>query len=287
MKTILAAAVLAAATLVVPVCFADSEGSFDRKLDVSGPVDLDVQTGSGSLQIRAGASAVVTIHGSIRVQEHLLDLSNAEQKVRALESNPPIQQNGNVIRIGHIQDPELQRGISIAYEIIVPAETKVRSSTGSGKVIIEGVRGPVNASTGSGSMTISNIGDEVRAHTGSGRLELDAIKGSVDAHTGSGSIQGSRIGGKIVAEAGSGTVQVEQTGAGDIRAHTGSGGVTVHTPAQAAFELRAHTGSGNITVDRPMTVRGTVGRHELMAQVGGGGSTIVDVSTGSGTIRIE
>ena len=83
----------------------------------------------------------------------------------------------------------------------------------------------------------------------------------------------------------SGGVHVEQTGSGHIRAHTGSGGVTVHTPAKGGFDLRAHTGSGSITVDRPMTVQSTITKHELMGKVGGGGSAIVDVRTGSGSIR--
>lgn len=97
---------------------------------------------------------------------------------------------------------------------------------------------------------VARVSDEVRAQTGSGRMELDAIQGSVEAHT-------------------------------------GSGGVKISTPAQAGFDIRAHTGSGHITVDRPMSVRGTIGHHDLQAKVGGGGSAIVDVSTGSGTIHIQ
>ncbi|HVP49035.1 MAG TPA: DUF4097 family beta strand repeat-containing protein [Bryobacteraceae bacterium] len=276
-----------AATLSGGLLFgADAEGSFDRTLNVSGPVDLDVQTGSGRIQVHAGGSSAVVIHGSIRVREHFGSMG-AGERVRAIETHPPIQQNGNVIRIGHVDDPELRRGVSIEYELTVPATTKLRANTGSGSVIVDAVHGPVNAETGSGSVTISKIDDEVRAHTGSGRIELDSIKGSADAHTGSGSIRGSRITGRIVADTGSGSVNVEQTGSGDIRAHTGSGGVTVHTPTAAGFELRAHTGSGSITVDRPMTVRGTIGKHELMAKVGGGGSAIVDLSTGSGSIRVQ
>jgi DUF4097 and DUF4098 domain-containing protein YvlB len=266
---------------------ADAEGSFERTLNVTGPVDLDVQTGSGRIEVRAGGASAVVIRASIRVREGFFGSQSAAQRVHAIESHPPIQQNGNVIRIGRMEDPELRRNVSIAYELTVPAETKLRSNTGSGHVIVEGVRGPVSAETGSGSVTISKIKDEVRAHTGSGRMELDDIDSSVDAHTGSGSIRASGIRGRIVADTGSGGVHVEQTGSGDIRAHTGSGGVTVHTPAKGGFDLRAHTGSGSITVDRPMTVQGTITKHELMAKVGGGGSAIVDVRTGSGSIRIQ
>jgi DUF4097 and DUF4098 domain-containing protein YvlB len=90
-----------------------------------------------------------------------------------------------------------------------------------------------------------------------------------------------------VTSTGSGGVELEQTVAGDIRAHTGSGGVKIATPAKTGFDLRAHTGSGQITVDRPMTIRGTIGHHDLQAKVGGGGSAIVDVNTGSGSIHIQ
>ncbi|HKW96999.1 MAG TPA: DUF4097 family beta strand repeat-containing protein [Bryobacteraceae bacterium] len=282
MRLILATAALVLGSLALPA--ADSEGSFDRTLQVNGPVDLDVQTGSGHLTVRTGSSSTVSIHGVIRIHEHLRD---AQQKVHAIESHPPVQQNGNVIRVGHIEDPALQRGISISYDLTVPADTKLRSSTGSGRVVIDGIHGPVTASTGSGSISISHIDDQVRAQAGSGGMELDSIKGGVDAHTGSGTIRGSQIAGRIAAQTGSGSVHLEQTGAGDIRAHTGSGGVTVAAGAPGGFELRAHTGSGRITVDRPMTVRGTIGRHDLTARVGGGGSTLVDVSTGSGSIRIQ
>jgi DUF4097 and DUF4098 domain-containing protein YvlB len=82
-------------------------------------------------------------------------------------------------------------------------------------------------------------------------------------------------------------MRLEQTSTGDIDAHTGSGGIIIRTPAQAAFDLHAHTGSGHIEVQRPMTVSGTISPHDLQAKVGGGGSAIVAVRTGSGTIRIE
>jgi len=264
----------------------DAEGSFERKLTVSGPVDLDVQTGAGRLDVRAGGSGQVSIHGVIRVRQQSGKRS-AQDKVRFLESNPPIEQDGNVIRIGRIHQPDLRRNITISYELLVPADTKLHSSTGSGTVVVEGLRGPVIADTGSGTVTISRIEDGVRLNTGSGRIDIDSIQGSVDAHTGSGPIHGTGIKGKIVADTGSGGIHLEQTGPANIYARAGSGEITLRVPQQAAFNLRAHTGSGGIEVTRPMTVRGTFGRNDLEAQVGGGGSTTVDLNTGSGAIRIN
>lgn len=287
MKAILATAILTSATLVLPSLAEDAAGSFERTLNVTGAVDLDVQTGAGRIEVRAGGSSAVVIRGTIRVRDRRFSTGTARERVHSIESNPPIQQTGGTIRIGHMEDPEMRRGVSIAYEVTVPAATKLRSNTGSGTVVVEGISGPVNAETGSGDVSISRIGGEVRAHTGSGRMDLDSIEGNVDANTGSGGVKASHIKGRIVAEAGSGSVELGQTGTGDIRAHTGSGEVTVRTGSEAGFELRAHTGSGHITVDRPITVSGTISPHELMAKVGGGGNAMVEVSTGSGSIRIQ
>ncbi len=301
-----------------------AEGSFERTLKVTGPVELDVSTGSGHINVRTGDSTSVRVRGTIKASSNWrLNEDEAERKVRYLESNPPIEQHGDIIRIGHIEERELSRNVSISYELEVPVETRLRSHTGSGSQSIVGIRGPVNASTGSGNLKIERIGDELRAETGSGDLQLDSIKGSVHARTGSGSIHANGVSGGFVLSTGSGNVILEQTSAGDgkvdtgsgrvglrgvrgalhVRAgsggitaegepagewslHTGSGGVTVRVGPHSSFELDAHTSSGHISTDFPITVQGTIGRGELRGRVGQGGNRL-ELRTGSGNIRIE
>ena len=302
---------------------ATAEGSFDRALKVTGEVNLSVSTGSGHITVRKGSAGAVSIHGIIRASHGHMSDQEAEQKVRALEQNPPISQEGDVIRIGNVGDSDLQRNISISYEITTPEETKLRSETGSGGTTIAGIRGPIEASTGSGGMSIENTGAEVTASTGSGGIDLHNIKGNLHASTGSGSISGSGLGGAVTAGTGSGSIRIEDNGAGDFdvhtgsgtievsgvkgslrartgsgnieargeqtgewRLHTGSGNVTVKLPQNAAFDLQAQTSSGDIHTDRPITVQGTIGRHELRGKVGAGGP-LLDLSTSSGSIRIE
>jgi DUF4097 and DUF4098 domain-containing protein YvlB len=265
---------------------AEGRGSFDRTLKVAGTVDLEIETGSGAIEVRKGDSASVVIHATIHVNNHGTFRRDADEKVRQIEANPPIEQSGNTIHVGQILDRELRKNISIDYEVITPADSRLRANSGSGHVRVEDLKGSVDATTGSGGVTLARLGSEARARTGSGKIELDEITGRVDAHTGSGGIRGARISGSIIADTGSGSVELEQTNAASIEAHTGSGGVTIRVPSQAAFDLRAHTGSGSITVDHPMTVSGTIGHHDLQAKVRGG-SSLVDVRTGSGSIRIE
>src|SRR6478672_4796798 len=153
---------LAGFVLLILVCgqsktaLAYAEGSFHRTLQVTGPVNLDVSTGSGSIQIRTGASNQLEVTGHIKTHDWLG--GNGEEKVKQLEANPPIQQSGNIIRIGHIDDSELRRNVSISYELVVPAETQLHSQTGSGSQVIDGINGIVETSAGSGGVKISNIG---------------------------------------------------------------------------------------------------------------------------------
>ncbi|HYM12846.1 MAG TPA: hypothetical protein VEU62_19060, partial [Bryobacterales bacterium] len=54
---------LALAALVVPGLATAAEGTFERTLQVSGPVDLDVSTGAGGITVRAGSAGTVRVTG--------------------------------------------------------------------------------------------------------------------------------------------------------------------------------------------------------------------------------
>jgi Toastrack DUF4097 len=299
-------------------------GSFDRTLKVTGPADVDVTTGSGSITVSRGEPGTVRVHGEIRANSNWgLSEDEAEQKIKALEAHPPIEQTGGIIRIGHIQDPNLRRNVSISYELVVPAETQLKSKTGSGDQNVQGIRGPVRASSGSGNLKVSDVGDEVHADTGSGDIQVNGVHGSAFLNTGSGSIRAEGIAGAIAAQTGSGDLRISQsapgpvkvqtgsgtaeltgihgslkaqTGSGGITAegsptgdwilHAGSGDVTVRVPSNVGFDLNAHSGSGRISTTHPITMQGSLNRRELHGKVGGGG-VLLELETGSGNIRID
>jgi hypothetical protein len=297
-------------------------GEFDRTLQVNGHVDLQVETGSGSIEVHRGGSNQIHVIGRISANEWFGG-GNAEERVKKIESNPPIQQSGNDIRIGHIDDPELKHNISISYEITVPENTELRSSSGSGNQDIAGIAGALEVNTGSGSLKLSNIGAGVRAHTGSGSIDADGVHGSLYARTGSGSIHATNVAGGFDGQTGSGHLTLDQSAPGSVHAETGSGGLELHNvkgslqasagsgdirvqgeatggwtvrtgsgsvqlrlPSNASFDLEAHTGSGSINLAHPVTVQGSIGRKEVKGKVGGGGVP-VEVQTGSGSIQID
>src|SRR6476646_7315147 len=206
-----AALILAASTAAMA-----AEGEFHRTLKVTGSVNLQIETGSGSIHVSNGSSNEVTVTGHIRTNNWFSSVG--EDAVKRIEDNPPIQQSGNDIRIGHIDDPQLKRGISISYDVVAPADTHLHSSTGSGSQDVRGLAGPVDASTGSGSVRASDIGSGLRAHTGSGSIEIDDVKGTVFARTGSGSITARGVAGGFDGQTGSGHLRLAQVSQGSVRA---------------------------------------------------------------------
>jgi DUF4097 and DUF4098 domain-containing protein YvlB len=222
----IAAAVLALALATARPALADSEGHFDKTLTVTGPVDLDVQTGSGSITVHPGDAGHVEIHATIRSSSSHPG-GDIDARFKQIEDNPPIQQDGNTIRIGG-GDHSLFNNISISYEIKTPKETHLRSKSGSGDEDIEGIAGPVDAASGSGSLKVHDIGAEVRATTGSGDVDIQDAQGKARLSSGSGSIRATGIAGALSVSTGSGSVNLEQTAAGDVEVNTGSGEVELN-----------------------------------------------------------
>jgi len=298
----------------------DAQGQFDRNLTVSGPVQLNVENGSGSVNVRRGNSSSVSIHAEIRTNHWM---GGSEDDVKEIEQNPPIKQDGNSIRIYKVEGG-LGRHVSINYEIDVPEDTTVDSSTGSGSQSVEMLKGPVTLQTGSGSVKVHQIGSAARLHTGSGSIEAGDIQGAVEAKTGSGSITADGIAGAFKGETGSGHIEMRQTAAGDVYAtsgsghlelngvngrlyahsgsghinvsgtptgdwevHAGSGGVDLNIPNNVGFNVDAHAGSGSVNVSGPITMESsTTSHHEVQGKVRGGGPNI-QVTTGSGSITID
>jgi DUF4097 and DUF4098 domain-containing protein YvlB len=317
-------AALGASACEVGISAGGVEGSFERRLAVTGPLNLEVQSGSGTIQVRQGDTGTVQVLGRARAgfgDWINFNGASAAERVREIESNPPVEQSGNTIRIGKSR-ANVWDGVSISYNITVPANTRVIARSGSGDLIIGDLSGPVEASTGSGDIRIGRTSEAVRATAGSGDIELDGAR-SVVARTGSGSVRALSVGGDIEVHSGSGEVTVAQqeagrvevsTGSGDIevrgargpmhvRASSGdvtvegtpaatwdvsasSGDVSVQVPADAAFDLDAHSSSGRIETAFPVTTTSTLSKRELRGQVRGGGPR-VEVSTSSGGIRIR
>lgn len=297
--------------LVVAACARGqgAAGVFDRTLNVGEPLELEVQTGSGAIEVRAGAAGKVEVHGEIRVGSWRGlfggGRASADDIVQNIKASPPIEQNGNRLVIGRLDESFWHQNVSISYTIVVPAATQLRARSGSGSQSVRGIAGPVVVETGSGSTELTDIGGAAEARTGSGSIHARGIGGAFTGSTGSGQIDVAQTArGDVAASTGSGSVEIKgvdgaarvRTGSGSVTIDgkptgpwdldTGSGSVHARMPPDAAFTIDARAGSGGVKTSQPITMSGNVERGTLYGQVRGGGPT-VRIRTGSGGISLD
>jgi hypothetical protein len=295
-------------------------GSFDKTMTVTAPVQLEINNGSGRVEVRSGEPGQVRVHADFTVWVSFFD--EKSDHMSEIRNHPPVDQQGNLIRVESRGD--VFNHVRVDYTIYVPAETEVRANNGSGSIEVNDVQGPVNlqtgsgrvdahrihgdaaTKTGSGSIELMDIGGRTTAETGSGGIELDHIDGDIHATTGSGSIRMDRTPSRIVTHTGSGTINIAGAG-NDLRAssgsggihvegnpvpssfwdiHASSGGITLTVPSDAGFRIHARSGSGSIESDLPVTMEEQTGRREIHGRIGNG-SASVDLQTGSGGIHIR
>jgi Putative adhesin len=255
------------------------EAAFTRDLAVSGRVDLTVATGSGSIHLTSGPAGRVHIFGRVKS-----NWGGSDAKVHEIADHPPIEQTGNIVRIGARHED--LRNINIDYEIQVPPDAFLNAATGSGSITDDGVGANAKLNTGSGSIHATGLQGGFTVSTGSGSIYAEQLgTGDVKAETGSGSIELKNLHGGLHAETGSGSIKAGGTPSASWRLHTGSGSVEIWTGG-ASFTLDAESGSSNIHCDREIASQETTEHHHMAGKVGGGGPA-VRIETGSGGIHIH
>ena len=128
------------------------------------------------------------------------------------------------------------RDISVDYEITVPADTTIRTHSGSGDQTIEGTHGNVDLQSGSGDVKLSQLTGEIRLQTGSGNVRALEISGPVRGGTGSGDIE------------------LEETAAGDVDLQRDPATLRL-AASKGGFALRRAAG-----ISRPKASRPEAGR---------------------------
>ncbi|MGA2278428.1 MAG: DUF4097 family beta strand repeat-containing protein [Terracidiphilus sp.] len=271
----IAAAALALAALPA----LGAEATFERTLSASGHVELSVATGSGNIHITRGADSQVHIFGRVKS-----GWGGSEERVKEIAAHPPIEQTGNIIRIGGHN--ENLHNISIDYEIQAPENAFLEAASGSGDITVDGVGENAKISTGSGNIRAIGLHGGFSVGSGSGNIEAEQTgEGYVKASTGSGNLELRNLRGGLRAGTGSGDIEVSGVPTGDWKLVAGSGNIDLGT-GNAAITLEASTGSGNIHTNHEMMTNGSSDHHHVSGKINGGGPA-VRVETGSGDIRVH
>ena len=256
-----------------------SEATFERNLTVNGRVELSVATGSGNIHLTHGSGSQVHIFGRVKS-----GWGGSEERVKEIAANPPIEQTGNIVRIGARH--ENLHNISIDYEIEAPANAYLDAGSGSGDITDDGLGENAKISTGSGNIRATGLSGGFTVGTGSGNIYAEQTgQGDVKAETGSGNIELRSMRGGLRASTGSGDIKVGGAPTSPWHLETGSGNVEFWA-GDAPLTLDAETGSGSVHTDREMTTQGSSDHHHVTGKLNGGGPT-VRIETGSGDIRVH
>ncbi|MEZ5395921.1 MAG: DUF4097 family beta strand repeat-containing protein [Bryobacterales bacterium] len=304
MRTLLAlplAVLLLGCTLEV---VADNvEGVFDKSLTVSGPVALELESRSGSVEVIGSSGDEVRVHGKIRAGWGM-SREEAEKRVKALQDDPPVRLEDGVVRIGHGVAPALFDDISVSYEITIPERAKVTIQSRSGSQTVERVAGPVVLDSRSGSVHVRDIASDVEARLSSGSLTVEHVKGALTAesssgsqtfrdiaggvHTqsSSGSVKLEDIHGPVEVKASSGSVRVRQASAAPVKVDCSSGSIHVETATGAGYDFDIQTSSGGIGLpDDEVTLTQSDKRHKKGALRGGG--PLIALQARSGGVQVR
>ena len=113
-------------------------------------MELSVATGSGNIHLTHGSGNLVHVVGRVKS-----NWGGSDDQIKEIAANPPIDQTGNIIRIGARH--QYLHNISIDYEIEAPSDAYLNAGTGSGNVDDDGVGENARLNTGSGNIHATGL----------------------------------------------------------------------------------------------------------------------------------
>jgi DUF4097 and DUF4098 domain-containing protein YvlB len=295
--------------------------AFERSYTVGAAPTLDVYTIRGKIDVSVGTTDRIVVRGTATVRLGLSSPTEAYELVKKVAANPPIQQEGDTLRLRPPSSPEEQRAMTVAYDVTVPRGTVVRSHSDSGETTIAGVAGRVSIRTESAAISVRDLGGDAEVTTQSGAVNADSVggnlnvstqssrvsvrnlgaglrvrtqsgavegtfrgQGTVDVGTGSSAIDLVGVNGGLTATSTSGRIRVSGLPTAPWQVTSGSGSFDLDFDSNAKLTLEARSGSGSVRVDGG-SLQGSISKGAASGTVGGGGP-LVRASSRSGSIRI-
>jgi hypothetical protein len=261
-----------------------------RTFPLSGPINLHVRIGRGSLTVTA--------------QDDLPEAS-VTITARAADNDLPdhvsVGMDGRTLYVlarrqdGMLDMLSARRGDDEAVDVAisVPSGTAMKIRTYTADVVVHGRSGGADVAAGAAAIAMDEVDGDLRLRYGSASSTVGRVHGSVVVRSGSGDARFDEIDGDLQAGFGSGDLRIGavrgsvryRTGSGgtvlgsvhaDVDVTAGSGDVAIGLPAGLAARLDIKTGSGRLTSELPVDDDRT----------GDGPTIAVRARTGSGDVRL-
>jgi hypothetical protein len=314
--------VLAAALMLTSAVPSSAQRvAFERSYNVGAAPTLDVSTIRGKIDVSGGDGDRIVVRGTATVRYGSSAPTSAYELVKRVAADPPIQQDGDTVRLRPPANADEQRAMTVAYDVSVPRGTVVRTNSDSGETTISGVGGRVSVRTQSAAIDVRDLGGDAEVTTGSGAVQADSIagdlsvstqssrvsfrnlgaglrvrtqsgavegtlrgQGNVDIGTGSSAIDVAGVNGGLTATSSSGRIRLSGLPTAPWQVTSGSGSFDLDFDSSAKLTLEARSGSGSVSVDGSR-LQGSRSKGVASGTVGGGGP-LVRANSRSGSIRI-
>ena len=284
-----------------------------KTVNIGANGEIDVTNISGDMSVTRGGGNSATIE--------IIKTARAEtsEEARQLLALVPVDiaERGTRVEVKtrYPNEDDLRRRnrrnihLEVAFNITVPAQTRVNLHSISGNFVVRDVAGPLTLETISGNIKLTNTGRST-AKTISGNVDVSdtTIEGILTASSISGNLaikkataRGltlSTVSGtigvedatceRVESQAVSGDVwfsgELEPNGRYEFSSHSGS--VKVAIGSKTGFQVDATSFSGGIRTDLPINVDGTRRSGRTLQGRYGNGSAILDLNSFSGSIVI-
>jgi hypothetical protein len=264
---------------LAPLCAHAAEQSFTRTINLRDRLDLAIVSGAGSIQISQGPAGRLRVTGHVKAN----DWRPTDDRLRDIAANPPILQEGNIVRIG---SSEGLAHVIIDYEIEAPADSTIQASSSIGDIFDDGVGVSAHFNTGSGNIHGTGLEGSIDFSSKEGDIALEQSgRGEVKVVSGIGNLELNNLRGALHAVTEAGSIKVSGIPGGDWQVQTGRGDVEL-TLGSAVCTIDAQTGAGVVHSDlRIEGANGSDSRH-LAGRINGGGHNVT-IQVGEGDIRVH
>lgn len=204
----------------------DYEEQRDLNLSASGIDTVDIDAGSGSLEITGVSGAdEIAVTATILVPDR-----DDDKARRIIESDLVLtleKQGDTAVLKAYFNQASWHFGDSPSVQLVVrmPDSLNLSVDDGSGSMSVADISGAIDVKDGSGSITMTNVGGEVQIIDGSGSISVAGVGGDISIDDGSGSIRIREVAGSVVIDDGSGSIDVSDVEQDLIIVNDGSGGL--------------------------------------------------------------
>lgn len=270
---------------------------------VDGPVQLEVSTSGGHINIEKGNSEEVEIKLFVRSGSSFWGGSEFDPDDFTIE----FKQTGNNISatVEHKRQSRSWFGSqpSFTFEIKVPGETTTDLSTSGGHIDVSGLTGNQKMRTSGGHITLKSLEGNIESRTSGGHIRVSSFKGILNSQTSGGHITLEDVSGELTVRTSGGHIKAEnvvgsldaRTSGGNIDCNvlditdalvlrTSGGRIRATIPAGKGYDLNLRGSSVNVSDLNNFS--GDSQRNRVIGKIGDG-STAIQLRTSGGSVNLS